>query len=269
MDFIKKVHFPSPTAHVIAPYRDHAHSCLLPPTHCRSPQPHPVMDSFLAAAALLLFLASLSSTPAGIFADFPAEESTAHSTLGDQSDFSERVVLERVNREVVDGSGSGLVVTPPEDEISNCSYSLSVSPFSVIAPSLSSLVQSCTKTELRSGESYNFTITFPSSSSFSTYTGDSMKIFADHFTIGETYSLNVSSNCSTCTYTSVTFSLSLSLLNYTRRLLPFGRGLLQDEELTDVDDEAATAVAGGDKPIPVFDGKYQKIYVRNIFILKF
>ena len=214
------------------------------------------MASFIAALSLLLLALLYPPISAGV-------------PFSPESESSERdeAVSERYRREeVFESSASGEPEPPaPPDEILNCTRSLSAPPFTLIASSLDSLVRSCSNTTSQTSESYNFTITTASSlSPFETFSGESSTVFADHFKIGEDYTLSIVSNCSsvsTCSYSKVSIFLSLSVLNHTSRLLPFGRSPLLDEELTDVDDEAGTMVAGGNKPIPVFDGRYEKIYV--------
>ena len=207
-----------------------------------------------SATFYLLFLALL----------FPAITPGIPFSYQSESSETDGVALERNRREeIFESSGSGETEPPePPDEVLNCTRSLSVRPFSLMAPSLDSVVRLCTNSTTGS---YNYTITSASLSPFASFSGESSTIFADHFKIGEDYSLSIVSNCSSssssCAYSKVSISLSLSVLNHTSRLLPFGRSPLLDEELTDVDDEAGTVVAGGNKPIPVFDGRYEKIYV--------
>uniref|UniRef100_A0A1X7UXG1 AMOP domain-containing protein n=1 Tax=Amphimedon queenslandica TaxID=400682 RepID=A0A1X7UXG1_AMPQE len=218
-----------------------------------------------SAAFFLLFLALL----------FPAISAGIPFSSQLESSETDEVILERYRREeVFESSASGETEPPePPDENLNCTRSVSVLPFSLIAPSLDSIVRSCTNSTSQNSGSYNFTITSTSLSPFASFSGESSTIFADHFKIGEDYNLSIVSNCSSvsssCSYSKVFISLSLSILNHTARLLPFGRSPLLDEELTDVDDEAGTVVAGGNKPIPVFDGRYKKIYISSNGLVSF
>lgn len=170
--------------------------------------------------------------------------------------------LERSRRDAGSG-GSGEEIV----DVSNCTYTLTVSPFTPFSSYLDSSLLRCTKETDLDEQRYNYTVTISSSLSITTYTTHTSLFPADHFKLKDgatTHKINVTANCSsgvTCDYASLTLYLSLVLSSdYTSRLLPFGDSL-SDESLTGVDDSYVTVVVNGNKPVPIFDEKYRKFYV--------
>ena len=160
-------------------------------------------------------------------------------------------------------SGSGI----SDDDLNDCAYSIEATAFSLVSTSLHTLVTQCTSS-LQSDDQYNFTVT-STNSNFTTYSQDSDLLYADKFELGKKYKVNVIANCSLdlCDDPLVMLSLNVSVMNYTNRLLPYGK-ILKDHKMNNVDDEAVTVLVNGSKPIPIFSGKYRKIYVRHRSIHK-
>ena len=156
-------------------------------------------------------------------------------------------------------SGSGI----SDEDLNDCAYSIEVTAFSLVSTSLHTLVTQCTSS-LQSDDQYNFTVTLVSSN-FTTHSQDSDLLYADIFELGKKYKVHVTANCSldACDDPLVILSLNVSVMNYTNRLLPYGK-ILKDREMSNVDDEAVTVLINGSKPIPIFSEKYWKIYVSHI-----
>ena len=149
-------------------------------------------------------------------------------------------------------SGSGIY---PSAHI-HCNYSSSESAFKRVSLTLQSLAAQCT-----SSNNYNFTITSGTTVTFTTHTGDTSLLFADIFRVGSFHVLNVSVSCtSSCDVVPFRFSLYLTVLNYTERLLPNGEDL-NDRELRNVDDGTTTVVVNGNRPLPIYGKQYRKLYV--------
>ena len=155
-------------------------------------------------------------------------------------------------------SGSGI----SDEDLNDCAYSIEVTAFSLVSTSLHTLVTQCTSS-LQSDDQYNFTVTLVSSN-FTTHSQDSDLLYADIFELGKKYKVHVTANCSldACDDPLVILSLNVSVMNYTNRLLPYGK-ILKDHEMSNVDDEAVTVLINGSKPIPIFSKKYWKIYVSH------
>ena len=155
-------------------------------------------------------------------------------------------------------SGSGI----SDDDLNDCAYSIEATAFSLVSTSLHTLVTQCTSS-LQSDDQYNFTVTL-TNSNFTTHSQDSDLLYADKFELGKKYKVHVIANCSLdlCDDPLVMLSLNVSVTNYTNRLLPYGK-ILKDNKMSNVDDEAVTVLVNSSKPIPIFSGKYRKIYVRR------
>ena len=154
-------------------------------------------------------------------------------------------------RQAAEESGSGS---------DSCTYTSTVEPFSSIADTLDALALDCTSNPADTEFQYTVIYTGSSNGSFSTFSDDDI-LFVDYFQLGNMYTLTITTSCDICDAFDMTTEVSVS--NYSNRLLPYGE-LLQDETLTDVDDDYTSVHVDAANSLPVYDKKYRTIYVSEI-----
>ena len=89
---------------------------------------------------------------------------------------------------------------------------------------------------------------------------DDSVLLVDHFHLNRTYALEVRSICEHWLCEDFIIFLNVTILDYSRRLLPYGP-ILEDAALQGVDDDFTTLTAL--QPIPIFDSHYSNIYVSH------
>ena len=154
-------------------------------------------------------------------------------------------------RQVAEGSGSGS---------DTCIYTSTVEAFSSIADTLDALALECSSNPGDTEFQYTVLYTGSSNGNFSTFSDDNI-LFVDYFQLGNTYTLTITTSCDICDVFDMTTEVSVS--HYSNRLLPYGE-LLQDETLTDVDDDFTSVHVDAANSLPVYDKKYRTIYVSEI-----
>ena len=90
---------------------------------------------------------------------------------------------------------------------------------------------------------------------------DESALFVDYFHINRTYELKIRSDCDSILCEDFVIYLNVTLLDYTRRLFPYGP-TLQDSSLEGVDDGFTTLTAL--QPVPIFSNHYNNIYVSRV-----
>lgn len=215
-------------------------------------------------ASLLVLTATLRATDSDkdFTRDIPALDERKEWSLLDLINYEP---LDREARNT-DLSGSGSSGDDDGDTLS-CNYTISVYGFHRISSTLHTLATKCTSPLDPASTQYNFTVTSVALTAFTTFTGDTSLLFADKFNLGSFHSLNISVTCPyndmDCdTALPASLVVHMSVLNYTERLLPYGDDL-SDKKLMDVDDGTIDVVVNGDRPLPIYNETYWKVYVSN------
>ena len=163
-------------------------------------------------------------------------------------------VRREVNTEMASGSsGNGI-----------CSSSLEVDLFSALANTLDTAAISCSGAGL--GTHFTYTVEYEdsggSSVSFNIETMDESVLFADHFSLEESYKATVKAMCGSCDSPEYDLTLDITVRAYTDRLFPYG-SLMSDEELTGVDDGYADVHIDAPFSVPIYEKKHRKLYVSS------
>ena len=196
--------------------------------------------------------ASLQSVDSGVVLR-EAMRFPEHKMFGDVQQRSPR------SRRALEEEGSGF------DPVKTCFYpnETAVEAFSAIVRVLNDARTDCEFSSMAEGVSW-YTLSLLLSDLVVVELvadDDDSVLFVDYFHINRTYELKVRSDCDSFLCEDFVIYLNVTLLDYTRRLFPYGP-TLQDSSLQGVDDGFATLTAL--QPVPIFSNHYSNIYVSHV-----
>ena len=164
------------------------------------------------------------------------------------------------SRRALEDEGSGFFTEP----VNTCVYpnETAVEAFSAIVRVLNDARTDCEFSSMAEGVSW-YTLSLLSDLVVVEKVADDDEsvLFVDYFHINRSYDLKVRSGCDSFLCEDFIIYLNVTVLDYTRRLLPYGP-TLEDSSLQGVDDGFTTLTSL--QPIPIFSNHYSNVYVSHV-----